>query len=415
MHELIHDWADTRDGASRGPGFPAVAVNDETLRDGLQSPSVTDPTVGQKLQILHLMEALGIENACVGLPGAGRRQREAVAALCREIAASRLHVRPGCAGRTHRDDVTATLELRQETGVDIEVCMFLACSPIRRYAESWDVDDLVERTRAAVAFAVREGADVMFVTEDTTRSAPETLRSLYTAAIEAGAKRICLCDTVGCAVPAGTTNLVRWARGLVEELGVDVSIDWHGHRDRGLGLANTLAAAEAGATRLHATALGVGERVGNAAMEEVLVNLRLLGLREHDLGALPAYVDCVSRALGVPVPPGQPIVGRDAFRTATGVHAAAIRKARSKGEAWLVDNVYSGVPASWLGRAQEIEVGPMSGAANVLSFLERHGLPAHAHSVERVLAAAKRSNRTLEEAELLELLNEPVPGGGRSP
>jgi len=406
MHELIHDWADTRGDASREPEPVAVTVNDETLRDGLQSPSVTDPTVGQKLQILHLMEALGIESACVGLPGAGARQREAVAALCREIAACRLRVRPGCAGRTHRDDVTATLELRQETGVDIEVCMFLACSPIRRYTEGWDVDDLVERSRDAVAFAVREGADVMFVTEDTTRSTPETLRRLYTAAIEAGAKRICLCDTVGCAVPAGTANLVRWARELVERLGVDVGIDWHGHRDRGLGLANALAAAGAGATRLHATALGVGERVGNAAMEEVLVNLRLLGLREHDLGALPAYVDRVSRALGVPVPPGHPIVGRDAFRTATGVHAAAIRKARAKGDAWLVDNVYSGVPASWLGRAQEVEIGPMSGAANVLSFLESHGLPAHGDSVERVLAAAKRSNRTLEESEVLKLLGE---------
>lgn len=411
MHELIHDWAGTGAGVSREPGRPAVTVNDETLRDGLQSPSVIDPTSEQKLRILHDMEALGIESACVGLPGAGARQREAARALCREIATSRLRIRPGCAGRTHRDDVSATLELRQETGVDIEVCMFLACSPIRRYAEDWDVDDLVERTRAAVAFAVREGADVMFVTEDTTRSTPETLRRLYIAAIEAGAKRICLCDTVGCAVPAGTTNLVRWTRGLIDELGADVGIDWHGHRDRGLGLANTLAAAEAGATRLHATALGVGERVGNAAMEEVLVNLRLLGLREHDLCALPAYVDRVSEALGVPVPTSHPIVGRDAFRTATGVHAAAIRKARALGDDWLVDNVYSGVPASWLGRAQEIEVGPMSGAANVLSFLERHGLPTDADSVELVLAAAKRSNRTLEETELLELLGARVPRG----
>jgi 2-isopropylmalate synthase len=414
MHELIHDWTETSDPGGRDPKPGPLTVNDETLRDGLQSPSVTDPTAEEKLQILHLMEALGIENACVGLPGAGPRQREAVAALCREIADAGLRVRPGCAGRTHRDDVTATLELRQETGVDIEVCMFLACSPIRRYTEGWDVDDLIARTRAAVAFAVREGADVMFVTEDTTRSAPDTLRALYTAAIEAGAKRICLCDTVGCAVPAATVHLVHWARALVAELGADVGLDWHGHSDRGLGLANTLAAAGAGATRLHATALGVGERVGNAAMEQVLVNLRLLGRREHDLGALPAYVEHVSRALGVPVLPGQPIVGRDAFRTATGVHAAAIRKARSSGDDWLVDHIYSGVPASWLGREQEIEVGPMSGAANVLSFLERHGLPPRKDTVARVLAAAKRSNRTLEQAELLELVDDLVPEGDRS-
>ncbi len=405
--DLIHDWAAT--DAEPGERAP-VMLNDETLRDGLQSPSVTDPPVEEKLRLLHLMEGLGIEHACIGLPGAGPRQREAVERLCREIATNRMRVRPNCAGRTLESDVRPMLEVRDATGVDIEVCVFIGSSPIRQYTEGWAIDELLERTRTAVSFAVREGADVMFVTEDTTRSAPETLRLLYTAAIDSGAKRICLCDTVGSAVPAGVTNLVNWTRALVAELGVDVGIDWHGHRDRGLGLANTLAAAEAGATRLHATALGVGERVGNAAMEEVLVNLRLLGLRAGDLLLLPEYVAVASAALGVPIPASHPIVGRDAFRTATGVHASAIVKARAKGDAWLVDHVYSGVPASWVGREQEIEIGPMAGASNVVHFLATRGLQHDRATVDAVLAHAKRTDRVLTESEVMELLRELVAG-----
>ena len=402
---LIHDWAAP---SERSKERRAVVVNDETLRDGIQSSSVTDPPVEQKLRLLHLMERLGIEHACIGLPGAGPRQREAVEGLCREIATERMRVRPNCAGRTHRDDIRPMLDIRQETGVDIEVCVFTGSSPIRRYTEGWTVEQLLERTRDAVSFAAGEGADVMFVTEDTTRSTPAILRQLYTAAIESGAKRICLCDTVGAAVPAGVKSLVAWTRRLVESLGVDVGIDFHGHRDRGLGLANTLAAAEAGATRVHATALGVGERVGNAAMEEVLVNLWLLGLRTGDLEALPEYAQVASSALDVPIPTTHPIVGRDAFRTATGVHASAILKAQATGDAWLVDNVYSGVPASRIGREQEVEIGPMSGASNVIHFLRSRGLSHDPALVESVLAHAKRAERTLTEREIRALLREPA-------
>ena len=402
--DLIYDWASI--GASEPVEPHAVVLNDETLRDGIQSPSATDPPAQEKLRLLHLMERLGIEHVCVGLPGAGGRQREAVEHLCREIAASRMRIHPNCAGRTHREDILATLEVRQRTGVDVEVCMFIGSSPIRQYTEGWSTEDLLERTRAAVSFAVEEGAHVMFVTEDTTRSKPETLRRLYTVAIESGAQRICLCDTVGCAVPTGVGRLVSWAAALVGELGADVGIDWHGHDDRGLALANTLAATGAGATRLHATALGVGERVGNATMEEVLVNLRLLGLRGGDLAALPEYAQRASAALGIPIPAGQPIVGRDAFRTATGVHASAIVKAIEKGDAELAERVYSALPASWVGREQEVEIGPMSGASNVHHFLAAHGLPRERATVQAVLARAKLADRVLAEGELLELVRE---------
>jgi len=398
---LIYDWA------AAGSGVPRpqrAMLDDETLRDGLQSPSVSDPPVELKVEILHLMNGLGIETADVGLPGAGPRQREAVERLCREIGGQGLRIRANCAGRTVIADIQPMADVSQKTGVPIEACVFIGSSPIRQYAEEWGIDHILRHTEEAVAFAVGEGLDVMYVTEDTIRSNPDDLRLLLTAAVHAGAKRVCLCDTVGAAVPQGVRNLVAWTKALLAELGVSdtVGIDWHGHRDRGLDVANTLAALEAGATRVHGTAIGTGERVGNTPMELLLVNLKLLGWRDDDLTRLPEYSAAVSRAVGVPIPNNWPVVGRDAFRTATGVHAAAVIKAQKKGADWLADRVYSGVPASWVGRAQEIEIGHMSGGSNVLHYLRSRGLPTDQAVVDAVMAAAKRSERLLTEAEILE-------------
>ena len=399
---LIFDWAAQGPKRVRWPDH--VMIDDETLRDGLQSPSVSDPSLETKVAILHLMESLGIETADVGLPGAGVRQREAVATLCREIDRERMRIRPNCAARTMMVDIQPIAEITQATGVPIEACLFIGSSPIRQYAEEWSLEDILRHTREAIRFAVREGLEVMYVTEDTVRSSPDHLRTLFAAAIEAGAKRLCLCDTCGSAVPDGVWNLVTWVKSFVKELGADVGIDWHGHRDRGLDMGNTLAAIEAGASRVHGTALGIGERVGNTAIEQLLVNLKLLGMRNDDLGRLPEYVELVSQATGVPVPVNTPIVGRDAFRTATGVHAAAVIKAHKKGDSWLADRVYSGVPASWLARKQEIEIGPMSGNSNVIFYLNAHGLPNTAEVVQAVMQAAKHSTKVLTRAEVGEIV-----------
>jgi len=379
-------------------------LDDETLRDGLQSPSVTDPPAAAKVEILHLMENLGIETVDVGLPGAGARQHEAVLALCREISDRRMHIRPNCAARTMMVDILPIAEASQLTGVPIEACLFLGSSPIRQYAEEWTLEQILRHTREAIRFAVKEGLDVMYVTEDTVRSSPVHLRILFAEAIEAGAKRLCLCDTCGAATPEAVWNLVSWVKKFLAETGADLGIDWHGHRDRGLDLANTLAAIEAGASRVHGTALGIGERVGNTPMEQLLVNLNLLGMRHDDLSSLQGYVDSVSAATSVPVPANTPVIGRDAFRTATGVHAAAIIKAQKKGDRWLTDHVYSGVPASLIGRSQEIEVGPMSGSSNVIFYLSQRGIVANHELIQAVLLAAKESNRILQEPEILAIV-----------
>jgi 2-isopropylmalate synthase len=399
---LIFDWA----GAGpRTTSWPAhVMLDDETLRDGLQSPSVTDPPAAAKVEILHLMENLGIETVDVGLPGAGARQREAVLALCREISDRRMHIRPNCAARTMMVDILPIAEASQLTGVPIEACLFIGSSPIRQYAEEWTLEQILRHTREAIRFAVKEGLEVMYVTEDTIRSSPAHLRILFAEAIEAGAKRLCLCDTCGAATPEAVWNLVSWVKKFLAETGADLGIDWHGHRDRGLDLANTLAAIEAGASRVHGTALGIGERVGNTPMEQLLVNLNLLGMRHDDLSSLQGYVDSVSAATSVPVPANTPVIGRDAFRTATGVHAAAIIKAQKKGDRWLTDHVYSGVPASLIGRSQEIEVGPMSGSSNVIFYLSQRGIVASHELIQAVLLAAKESSRILQEPEILAIV-----------
>jgi 2-isopropylmalate synthase len=400
MHPLIYDWNRT-EPAPEGPG---VQLDDETLRDGLQSPSVSSPTIEQKIELLHLMEALGIDTADIGLPGAGPHVVRDVERLAREIVAARLRIRPNCAARTVVADIRPIAEVAQRVGIPIECCAFIGSSPIRQYAEGWTLDYLIRCTEEAIAFAVREGLPVMYVTEDTTRAEPETLRQLYRAAIGAGAARICVADTVGHATPAGAAAVVRFVGDVIRETGAPIGIDWHGHRDRDLAVANALAAYRAGATRLHGTAIGIGERCGNTPMDLLLVNLVLMGDLDRDLSALPRYCAAASAACGVPIPANYPVVGLDAFRTATGVHAAALIKAFRKSDAELADTVYSGVPARLVGREQEIEIGPMSGKSNVLFWLERHGIVPTEEAVEAVFARAKASSHVLTEAEIRECL-----------
>jgi 2-isopropylmalate synthase len=395
VNDLIHDW-------NADPARPArrLEFDDETLRDGLQSPSVRNPTVAQKLEILRLMDAMGIDTADIGLPGAGDVAKADTLAIAKAMADEKLRIAPNCAARTLEEDLRPIAEIAQKTGRPVAAAMFIGSSPLRQAAEGWTIDTLLERTRAATTFAVQNGIEVMYVTEDTTRAHPRDLERLFLTAVECGAARLCLCDTAGHATPSGAAALVRWTSKLLADRGLDVAIDWHGHMDRGLGVWNAIAAAAAGARRLHGTALGIGERVGNAPLDQILVNLKLLGWIDNDLRPLAAYCGKVSAYAGVPIPNGYPVVGKDAFETATGTHAAAILKAQRKGDTWLADRVYSAVPAADFGRTQEIAVGPLSGKSNVVGWLERRGLPVTEAAVAAVLERAKRSDRVLTDDEI---------------
>ena len=397
MHPLIYDWNTLERPA---PQKGRVMLDDETLRDGLQSPSVRCPDIDQKIRILHLIDALGIDTADIGLPGAGPHVVADVERLAREIVDAKLKVAANCAARTVIADIAPIAEVSQRTGLKIEACTFIGSSPIRQYAEDWPLEKLQRLTEEAVTFAVKEGLDVMYVTEDTTRADPDSLRALYSTAIRAGAKRVCIADTVGHSTPHGAAAVTRFIAGVVEECGGGVGIDWHGHRDRDFAVANSIAAIDAGATRVHGAGLGIGERVGNTPMDLLLVNLVLMGYLERDLSRLGEYVKEVSESCGVPVPNNYPVLGRDAFRTATGVHAAAVIKAFKKNDAALVDAVYSGIPASMVGRTQEIEIGPMSGKSNIVYWLESRGLEAGEERVDRIFEKAKKSSTVLTEDEV---------------
>jgi isopropylmalate/homocitrate/citramalate synthase len=404
ISELIYDWNRLYPQSLRPPG--PVLLTDETLRDGLQSPSVRDPSIEQKIEILHLMESLGITSLDLGLPGAGPRAVEHVTALAREIVAHKMNIRPYCAARTHENDIRPIAEIVQKTGLPIEAATFLGSSPIRRYTEGWTSDFLLQTTEKAVKYAVSLGLEVMYVTEDTTRCDPETVKCLNSTAINCGARAIVLCDTAGHATPMGTLALVKFVvEEVIKPAGEKIRLDWHGHCDRGLATANAMAALVAGANCVHATALGLGERVGNTQMDQMLVNLKLMGISpwdQQDLTKLKPYCEAVSLATGVPIPANYPVVGDDAFRTATGVHAAAVIKAYRKKDIELANTVYSGVPSHVFGLEQVIDIGPMSGKSNVHFWLERRGLPVTDGVVERIFKRAKASDHTLSEAEILE-------------
>lgn len=385
-----------------------VLLNDESLRDGLQSPSVRDPSIAHKVEILHLMEALGINSLDLGLPGAGPRAVEHVEALAREIIGHKMNIKANCAARTHQNDIRPIADIVSRTGLAIEAATFLGSSPIRRYTEGWTDDFLLKTTDSAVSYAVSLGLQVMYVTEDTSRCDPETIKRLYSTAINCGARAICICDTAGHATPMGTFALVRFIiEEVVKPSGQSIRVDWHGHCDRGLAIANSMAALVAGAVCVHATALGIGERVGNTQMDQMLVNLKLMGIHpwaDQDLTRLKTYCQAVSKATGVPIPVNYPVLGDDAFRTATGVHAAAVIKAYKKNDIELANTVYSGVPSHVFGLEQIIDVGPMSGKSNVIFWLERHGIPATEDCVERIYRRAKASDHTLTEIEILDCM-----------
>ncbi|HEY0564117.1 MAG TPA: LeuA family protein [Terriglobales bacterium] len=404
---LIYDW-NSVPGAAFKPAAPRVMLTDESLRDGLQSPSVKDPSIGEKIEILHLMEALGINFADIGLPGAGPRAVADVERLAREIVGAKLKIKPNCAARTHENDIRPIADISQRVGISIEAATFIGSSPVRRYAENWTDDFLLQTSEKAVRFARSLGLEVMYVTEDTTRCDPETIKRLYSSAIENGARAIVVCDTVGHVTPSGVRALIRFVIDeVIKPSGEAIRLDWHGHCDRGLAVANSLAALEAGADCVHGCGIGIGERVGNTQMDLMLVNLKLMGVEpwaSQDLTKLKDYCFAISRATGVPIPANYPVVGEDAFRTATGVHAAAVIKAFKKNDVELANTVYSGVPAHEFGLEQIIDIGPMSGKSNVLFWLEKHGYAADEACVERIFNKAKASDHTLTRSEILECL-----------
>ena len=404
--ELIYDWNtidyEIKRVSSQHPHD--VWFDDETLRDGLQSPSARNPTITQKIELIDYMEKLGIQKVDLGLPGAGPFHIKHIDEMLSHMTENSYDLRPGCAVRTVVSDIEPLVDLQAKYERQIQASAFLGTSPIRQYTEGWDMERILLTAEKAVTFAVNNDIPVMFVTEDTTRSKPEEIKQVYTRAIELGADRICICDTCGHVTPNGVKKLLGFIQEeVIPDSGVkrrDIEVNWHGHQDRGLGVANNLAAVEAGADVIHGTALGVGERAGNAPLDQTLVNLSLMGVISNDLTSLNDYMKKAHEYIEVDLPRNYPVFGKDAFETGTGVHASAVVKAMKKGDDWLADRIYSGVPAQDYGLEQVIRIGHMSGRSNITWWLAKNNYEVTDDLVAHLFDIAKKQRRLMDDDEI---------------
>ena len=409
---LIYDWNTVeydfeRDSRSHPH---KLWFDDETLRDGLQSPSARNPEIDQKLELIDYMEALGIQKVDLGLPGAGPFHVGHIDAMLSHMRERDYELRPGCAVRTVVSDIEPLVDLQAKHERQIQASAFLGTSPIRQFAEGWTMEKILSTAERAVTFAVDNDVPVMFVTEDITRSKPDEIKAVYTRALELGADRICVCDTCGHATPNGVRKLLTFIQDeVIADSGFkrrDIEVNWHGHQDRGLGVANNLAAYEAGADVIHGTALGVGERAGNAPLDQTLVNLSLMGVISNDLTMLNQYMRKAHEYVEVALPRNYPVFGEDAFETGTGVHASAVIKAMKKGDHWLADRVYSGVPAADYGLKQVIRIGHMSGRSNIIWWLQNNGYEASDDLVSHMFETAKSQRRLMSDEEVHATISE---------
>ncbi|MDA8545924.1 LeuA family protein [Candidatus Poseidoniales archaeon] len=405
-NKLIYDWNVIDYDINRNPANHPhdVWFDDETLRDGLQSPSARNPSIEQKIELLSYMERLGIQKVDLGLPGAGPFHLEHISAMLSHISDNDYQIRPGAAVRTLMHDIEPLVEMQHKHGMEIQASAFLGTSPIRQYTEGWTMEKLISTMEKAVSYAVENEVPVMFVTEDTTRSKPEDVKAIYQRAMELGVRRLCVCDTCGHVTPNGVKKLLNFIdEEVIKDGGYQrnqIEVNWHGHQDRGLGVANNIAAVEAGADVIHGTALGVGERAGNAPMDQTLVNLKLMGVIDNDLTLLDEYTRKANEYIEVPLPRNYPIFGTDAFETGTGVHASAVIKAMRKGDDWLADRVYSGVPAGDFGLKQVIRIGHMAGRSNIVWWLEQNGYEVTDELVAHMFEVAKKQSRNMTDAEI---------------
>ena len=410
--KLIYDWNIIDYEINRNPANHPHGVwfDDETLRDGLQSPSARNPTIDEKKELLTYMEKLGIQKVDLGLPGAGPFHREHINSMLSHIIDNDYQIRPGAAVRTLMHDIEPLVEMQEQHGIQIQASAFLGTSPIRQYTEGWTMEKLISTMEKAVSYAVENDVPVMFVTEDTTRSNPDDVRAIYQRAMELGVRRLCVCDTCGHVTPNGVKKLLNFVdEEVIKDGGYkrnEIEVNWHGHQDRGLGVANNIAAVEAGADVIHGTALGVGERAGNAPLDQTLVNLKLMGVIDNDLTLLDEYMRKANKYIEVPLPRNYLVFGEDAFETGTGVHASAVIKAMRKGDDWLADRVYSGVPAGDFGLKQVIRIGHMAGRSNIIWWLEQNGYEATDELVAHLFEVAKSQRRNMLDSEVESAVNQ---------
>lgn len=394
IKDLIFDW-----GEYSFPSLP-ISVFDTTLRDGLQSPQIKkQPTLVEKVEFLAMAEEIGIDAIEIGFPVSSEFHKNDVIKLANHAKKNKYKILLSCLSRTTIKDVQAIIDVSQKAGISVGVNLLIGSSKIRRLVEEWDIKEMEKWIRQSIELAKANNLPVEFCTEDTTRTDPKMLKCLYQIAIQHGVKRIWIADTVGIATPSSAKKICNYIKKKI--IGAKkIGLDWHGHDDKGLGVANSLIAVENGADRIQATALGIGERAGNTAMEPVLLNLVLAGSKKYNLTKLGKYSEAASKMFNIPIRDSYPAIGKLVHTTAVGMHAAAIYKAKELNRDDLAGLVYSSYNPQLVGRESNIFIGPMSGAANVEWNLDRLHIKKKPELIEKLLDKAKSENRYLTDEDI---------------
>lgn len=398
LHEsaLVYDWNMTDADAPLARG---VRVIDETLYEAVHAASAL-PDAGAISELLRCMPAIGISE--VGLGALSASTLPEIVRRARLIAEERLPLAPACVVDAVSTEVDRVAHVLDASGGRLTVTLLVQASSLQQRALGQAPDRALADLEGALEAAARCGADSALLLHDAGRAHPAPLRRIVNAALGHGVERVCLWDSAGRTSPRGAGRLVAFMRRVAAERDALIQVGWFGRNDRDLALASALEARRRGADALHATALGLGHGAGCVPIDLLLANLLLLEVIDSDLSALKQYCDLAARAFGFSIPASYPVFGGDAFRTATGVHAAAIIKARDKGDHWLADRVYSSVPAGLFGLHQIIDVGPMSGESNAVAWLRHHGFTPQPELVKRIIARAKASKATLTAEEMRE-------------
>ncbi len=372
----------------RLPSTPdRVWIWDETLRDGEQTAG-TLLTVDEKVEIAKLMDEVGVAVIAAGFPMVSEAERRTIKLLSDEGFTQAKLAAPA---RAVIGDIQACLD----SGAEI-IPIFIAPSRLRlEFQLRMTLDEAIERLERCTDYGVEHGAEIAYVVEDATRSEIDTIVKISHAAVEAGANKIIIADTVGFSRPAAIQFIVKQVTQELSDLtkkSFDMGI--HVHNDFGLASANTLAAIEMGITYPHVCVNGFGERAGNAALEEVVMALEILygvktGIKTARLFELSKLVE---RAFAIPIPVHKAIVGQNAFNHGSGIHVHAT----------LAHSLsYEPIPPEMVGRKRSFYLGKFAGRHLIEYVLKKNNIPATKQQVQEIAQAVKQHHAQQDKKSIL--------------